>query len=329
MVEVGLIAALTLKGFYIGDYRKLKEIAQEAERIGVHSLWHCDHFVTLDPASYGSRTGFGSQDDEDQAVDTAILEPWTTLAALACDTRTLRLGTLVTCVGYRPPAMLAKMAATVDVISEGRVDFGIGAGWIESEYHAYGYPYPNASVRMRQLEEAIQLIRAMWTEYSPDFEGGYFQIRNGVCRPPPVQRPHPPIWTGGEGDKLLGVSARQADGYNCRWWTAARFREKRPEIEAECERSGRDPEGVRASLMAMLIPEKDRAKARAAREKLSVIPESGAIYGTPDDCVARLKEYPEAGVNHILLTIPDLAVNPHHLPLLGEEILPAFQTNEG
>ncbi len=117
MVEIGLIAALTLKGFYIGDYRKLREIAQEAERIGVHSLWHCDHFVTLDPASYGSRTGFGSQD---QAVDTAILEPWTTLAALA------------------------------------------------------------------------------------------------RAHPPPVQRPHPPIWTGGEGDKLFGVSARQADGYNCR-----------------------------------------------------------------------------------------------------------------
>lgn len=329
MVEVGIIVALTLKGLYVGNYERLREIAQEAERVGVHSLWHCDHFVTLDPASYGSQTGFGSQEEREQSADTAILEPWTTLAALARDTRTLRLGTLVTCVGYRPPAMLAKTAATVDVISGGRVDFGIGAGWIESEYRAYGYPYPRASVRIGQMEEAIQLIRAMWTEASPRFEGKYFQVRDGVCHPPPAQRPHPPIWTGGEGERLLGVSARQADGYNCRWWTPARFLEKRPAIEAECKKSGRDPEGVRASVMLMVIPEKDRAKARAARERLSVIPDSGAIFGTPDDCAARLREYPRAGVNHLLLTVPDLEANPHRLTLLGAEIVPALQARGG
>ena len=329
MVEVGIIVALTLKGTYIGDYDKLREVAQESERLGIDSLWHCDHFVTLDPASYGSQTGFGAQDEKEQSADTAILEPWTTLAALARDTERLRLGTLVSCVGYRPPAMLAKTAATVDVISKGRVDFGIGAGWIENEYHSFGYPYPNAAVRIEQLEEAIQLIRAMWTESAPHFEGGYFQIQNGVCDPPPVQKPHPPIWTGGEGPKLLGVSARQADGYNCRWWTPEQFLEKRPAIEAECKKAGRDPDAIRASLMVMVIPEKDRAVARAAREKLSVIPESGSVYGTPDDCVARLKEYPKAGVDHILVTIPDLDVNPHRLTLMGEEIIPALQAGGG
>ena len=174
MVEVGIIVALTLKGTYIGDYDKLREIAQESEKIGIHSLWHCDHFVTLDPASYGSQTGFGSTEEKEQSADTAILEPWTTLAALARDTESLRLGTLVTCVGYRPPAMLAKTAATVDVISKGRVDFGIGAGWIENEYHSFGYPYPNAAVRIEQLEEAIRLIRAMWTESAPLFRWRIF-----------------------------------------------------------------------------------------------------------------------------------------------------------
>ena len=173
------------------------------------------------------------------------------------------------------------------------------------------------------------MIRGMWTEPAPHFEGGYFQIQNGVCDPPPAQKPHPPIWTGGEGDKLLGVSARQADGYNCRWWTPAQFLEKRPVIEAECKKAGRDPEAIRASLMVMVIPEKDRAVARAAREKMSVIPESGTVYGTPDDCIARLKEYPKAGVNHILVTIPDLDTNPHRLTLLGEEIIPALQAHGG
>ncbi len=325
MVEVGIIVALTLKGLYVGDYDVLREIAQEAERGGVDSLWHCDHFVTLDPASYGSQTGFGAQEENEQSADTSILEPWTTLAALARDTEKLRLGTLVTCVGYRPPTMLAKTAATVDVISKGRVDFGVGAGWIENEYRSFGYPYPSASVRIAQLEEAIRLVRAMWTERSPAFRGTHFHAEDAICHPPPVQKPHPPIWTGGEGDKLLGVSARQADGYNCRWWTPAQFRAKRPEIEAECKKYGRDPEAVRASVMLMLIPEKDRAAARAARERLSVIPDSGAIHGTPEECVARLQEYTEAGVDHILLTIPDLATHPHRLTLLGEEILPALK----
>ena len=181
MLEVGIIVALTLKGTYIGDYEKLREIAQEAERIGIDSLWHCDHFVTLDPATYGSQTGFGSQDEKEQSADTAILEPWTTLAALARDTETLRLGTLVTCVGYRPPAMLAKTAATVDVISKGRVDFGIGAGWIENEYHSFGYPYPSASVRIKQLEEAIQLIRGMWTEPAPISKAGIFKFKTAFA----------------------------------------------------------------------------------------------------------------------------------------------------
>ena len=204
MVEVGIIVALTLKGTYIGDYDKLREIAQESEKIGIHSLWHCDHFVTLDPASYGSQTGFGSTEEKEQSADTAILEPWTTLAALARDTESLRLGTLVTCVGYRPPAMLAKTAATVDVISKGRVDFGIGAGWIENEYHSFGYPYPNAAVRIEQLEEAIRLIRAMWTEFCSPFRWRIFSDTKRRLRSAPCSKTAPANLDGRRGSKTTG-----------------------------------------------------------------------------------------------------------------------------
>jgi len=324
-VEVGLILALTVRGLFIGEIGKLREAAREAERLGFGSLWHCDHFITLDPGAYGATSGFGSQEGKAGPASKAILEPWTALTALAGATQRIRLGTLVSCVHYRPPALLAKIAATLDVLSGGRVDLGIGAGWIGSEYAAFGYEYPKASVRIAQMEEAIQLIRAMWTEDHPAFEGGYYQIRGAVCDPKPLQKPHPPIWTGGEGKKLLAAAARQADGYNCRWWPPERFLERRSGIEAEARRAGRDPERLRPSLMAMLIPERDRAKVRAARERLKVIPETGAIAGTPDDCAKRLQAYARAGVRHLLLTIPDLAENPHRLQLAGEEILPALE----
>lgn len=324
-VETGLILALTLRGLFIEDFGRMREIAREAERLGFGSLWHCDHFITLDPSAYGAQSGFGSQAAGAGPRSRPMLEAWTALTALAGATRTIRLGTLVSCVHYRPPALLAKIAASLDVVSGGRVDLGMGAGWVGTEYAAFGYEYPKASVRIAMLEEAIQLIRAMWTQPRPAYQGGYYQIDGAVCDPKPVQRPMPPIFTGGEGVKLLGVSARQADGYNCRWWPPERFMERRPAIEAECRRGGRDPERLRASLMVMVIPEKDRAQARAAREKLKVIPETGAIYGTPDDCLKRLQAYVRAGVRHLLLTVPDLEEHPHRLVLLGEEVLPALK----
>ncbi|MBI2131459.1 MAG: LLM class flavin-dependent oxidoreductase, partial [Candidatus Tectomicrobia bacterium] len=271
------------------------------------------------------QSGFGSQAEGAGPGSRPILEAWTAPTALAGATRTIRLGTLVSCVHYRPPALLAKIAASLDAVSGGRVDLGIGAGWVGTEYAAFGYEYPKASVRIAMLEEAIQLIRAMWTQPRPSYQGGYYQIDGAICDPKPVQRPMPPIFTGGEGVKLLGGAARQADGYNCRWGPPERFTERRPAIEAECRRAGRDPERLRASLMVMVIPEKDRALARAAREKLKVIPETGAIYGTPDDCLKRLQAYVRAGVRHLLLTVPDLEEHPHRLALLGEEVLPALR----
>ncbi len=330
-VEVGLILSLTIRGLFVSSYDKLREVTQEAERMGFHSVWQCDHFFSVNPKAYAEISGKGDPSAEgdsgggDGPVTLPMLDPWVAISALARDTRTIRLGHLVNCVGYRHPAVLANMAATLDVISGGRLEFGIGAGWLEPEYRTYGFPFPKASVRIAQLEEAVQLIRRMWTDPAPRFEGDHYRIENGYCDPPPLQKPHPPIWIGGEGKKLLAAAAKYADGFNSRWWPPKTFVERRPEIEAVCRRAGRDPGELRPSLMIMLIPEKDPAAAGAERKRFAVVPDTGVIAGDPETCVRRLAEYVKVGVRRLLVTIPDVDKKPERLRLAGEEILPALR----
>src|SRR6476619_276740 len=141
-------------------------VAKEAERLGFDSVWVYDHFHTVPTPEM--ETNF---------------ECWMSTAALARETSRVRIGQLVTCNNYRPPALLAKMASTVDVLSHGRLDFGIGAGWYQEEYEAYGYPYPDGPERLRMLDEALQVIRAMWTEPYANFEGKYYQLHGAINEP--------------------------------------------------------------------------------------------------------------------------------------------------
>ena len=333
-VELGLILSLTVRGLFIGSYEKLREAALEAERLGFHSVWQCDHFFSVDPKAYAEISGKGDPDADILGGDAGgdagpvtlpLLDSWVAISALSRDTKTIRLGHLVNCVGYRNPALLGRMAATLDVISGGRLEFGIGAGWLEPEYNSYGYPFPEPSVRVEQMSEAVQLIRRMWTEPAPSFRGKHFQIGNAYCDPPPLQKPSPPIWVGGEGDKLLAAAACHADGFNSRWWPPERFAERIPELAETCRQAGRDPEKFRPSVMLMLIPEKDAAVAEAARRSFAVVPDSGVIAGTPETCIQRLEAYVRVGVRRILLTIPDVDKKPYRLLLTGEEILPVLR----
>ncbi|MFQ5693153.1 MAG: TIGR03619 family F420-dependent LLM class oxidoreductase, partial [Nitrospinota bacterium] len=283
-IEVGLILSLTMRGLMIGSYEQMRETAREVEDLGFHSIWLCDHFFTLAPAAYASRAGFGKgrgPADDDAPASLPLLEVWTTLSALSRDTRRLRLGTSMICVSFRFPSVLAKMAATLDVISGGRLELGIGAGWFEQEYRAYGIPFPPASVRVEQLEEAVSILKEMWTKPNPAFQGRHFQIDGALCDPPPVQAPHPPIRIGGEGKKVLRVAARHAQGFNARWWPPGKFTERTPEIEAACREFGRDPAELRRSLMAILIPERDPAAAGAERRNYAAVPDSGLLAGGP------------------------------------------------
>lgn len=187
------------------NFTNLKSEALECEKLGFHAIWLSDHFFPF--PLYG-------------ASSMPRLECWTSLSGLASVTKKLRLGTLVLCNSYREPSVLAKMASTLDNISNGRLEFGIGAGWFEAEYRAYGIPFENAPVRISRLREGIQVIKKMWTEENPRFEGKYYTIRDAFCNPKPVQEPHPPIWIGGSGEKLLlRVVAEFADGCNVAGWT--------------------------------------------------------------------------------------------------------------
>lgn len=325
-LEAGLFLSLTLKGLFIGSYERMRETAQEAERLGFHSVWLGDHFFTLDPEAYARQSGIaGRAEAGGRPPSRPLLEQWTALSALARDTKQIRLGTGMVCVSYRNPALLAKMAATLDVISGGRLELGLGAGWLESEYRAYGFPFPKTSVRIAQMEETVQIVKRMWTEPAASFEGAHFRIDGAICDPPPVQKPHPPIWIGGEGRKVLQVAARWADGFNARWWPPERLAGRQSELEAECRAAGRDPATLRPSLMLMLIPERDRAVAEAERRNYGAVPETGIIAGDPETCARRIASYVRAGVRRILFTIPNLEERPERLRLAGEEVLPAVR----
>jgi alkanesulfonate monooxygenase SsuD/methylene tetrahydromethanopterin reductase-like flavin-dependent oxidoreductase (luciferase family) len=185
-------------------FERVAGYAERAEAMGLSELWVSDHFW-LDLERYGGPAGRQGS-----------LECWTTLSALAMRTRRVRLGSLVMAVGFRPPTLLAKMAATLDQLAGGRLDLGLGAGWNEDEFVNNDLPYPPPGERLAMLEEALGVLRTLLTdaEAPASFSGRYYHARDARVIPGPVQRPHPPLWVGGSGDRLLGVVARAADGWN-------------------------------------------------------------------------------------------------------------------
>jgi len=179
-------------------YETMTRVAQTADETGFESVWLVDHFHTIP-----------------QPSQEVTFECWTSTAALARDTKRVRIGQMVSCNGYRNPALLAKMASTVDVLSHGRLNFGIGAGWYEHEYRAYGYDYPDAPERLRYLREAVQVILAMWTQEEAVYEGQYYQVRGAINQPKGVQKPHIPMLIGGGGEKVtLKLVAQYGDACN-------------------------------------------------------------------------------------------------------------------
>ena len=178
-------------------YEQIRDLAHLCEEVGFNSLWCSDHLFM-----------------DVHSEERNCWECWTALAGLAVETRTLRIGPLVSCISYRHPSMLAKIAASVDAMSGGRLDMGIGAGWKQIEYEAYSFPYPSARERVDRLAEALPLILKMWTEPKATFEGRYYQVKDAFCAPKPVQKPYPPVWVGGSGRRVMGIAARYADGVN-------------------------------------------------------------------------------------------------------------------
>jgi F420-dependent oxidoreductase-like protein len=221
-------------------------IWQELDDSPFESAWTLDHFVT------------GRSEEEAHAG--SCLDGWTALAAVAQATRRLRLGCLVTGVTYRHPAVLAKMATTVDIISNGRLEFGIGAAWHEYEHRAYGIPFYTMRERQDRLEEAIQIIKALWTAAPATFRGKYYQLDNAPYLPPNVQKPHPPIMVGGSGPKrTLRTAARYADAVNL-WGPPEMVRQSLEVLKDHCRDVGRDFSQIRVTVFLPIMDNVESAK---------------------------------------------------------------------
>ena len=215
-------------------YEEIVALARAAEEAGFYSFTVSDHF-------------FGNP----ESVEKDAYDAWTLLALLTPQTERIRLGTLVSCHSYRNPALLAKIAAILDNASNGRIDFGIGAGWKESEYRAYGYPFPSSKTRVRQLRDAIQIINLLWTEDRPSFEGEYYSIKEVMFKPKPVQKPRIPIWVGNQKLKtpmMEEIIARFADGLNYDTEAPEEFQKKKDRMSDMCSEVGRDYNELKWSI---------------------------------------------------------------------------------
>lgn len=259
-----------------------------------------------------------------------------TLGALAADTRQARLGCLVFYVGYRSPGVIAKAASTLDHLSGGRFELGLGAGWHEPEARAFGYPFPSVGVRLDMLEEAIQIIRGLLTEERTTFNGEHFAVDNASCLPPPVQA-RLPIWVGGTGERrTLRLVARHADGWNVAYVGADEFKRLSGVLDRWCETEGRDPGTVRraVNLSFNLSPDAADANRVAAALKQQWGDEmyprvaGGSLLGTPDEAVERLMPFIEAGADDINIALRA----PWHADALTayiDEVVPALRRAVG
>jgi F420-dependent oxidoreductase-like protein len=300
----------------IEQFEAMSEVAKTAERLGFDSIWLFDHFHTYH-----------------RPVLETTFECWTSTAALARDTSRIRVGQMVTCNGYRNPALLAKMASTVDVLSHGRLDFGIGAGWYQHEFDAYGYTFPPVPERLRMLEESLQVIRAMWTEPYASFAGEHYRIAGAINEPKGVQQPHPPIWVGGSGERVtLRLAAQYGDATNfgghlddLDW-----YRHKFGVIRGHCNAIGRDAdELIRSSDVETTLvrpgDDPELLTRRYRRDQTLAEYRSHAIVGGPQEIIDAYGRLIDAGVNYIIVSdLPGLA-RLEVLEALAADVLPAFR----
>jgi F420-dependent oxidoreductase-like protein len=259
-------------------YEAMLRVWQEADAIPIFEhAWLFDHFMPINGDTGGP-----------------CLEGWTLLSAFAALTKRLRVGVMVTGNTYRYPAVLANMGATVDIISNGRLDFGIGAAWNEMEHNAYGIPFPSTGERLRRLAEACEVIKRLWTETTPDFDGQYYQLKQAYCEPKPVQKPYPPFVIGGSGEKVtLRIAAQYATIWNYVGGSVENFRHKSEVLDGHCAAIGRDPQTIERSVQFRVDPNnlsqvRDTVRnfIHAGATHLIV----GLVYPYPDGIVQRLAE---------------------------------------
>lgn len=269
-------------------YDALLEMALEAEAAGFEGFFRSDHWLSLEGVE-----------------DRAATDAWTTIAGLARETRSIRLGTLVSPITFRLPIAIAKIAATVDQMSGGRVELGLGAGWPAAEHKRFGIPFPPIAERFDRLAEVIEIVRGLWTEPCFSFAGHHYHVLDAACEPKPLQRPHPPIIVGGDGKpRTLALAARYASELNLDTPEPEACPAIFSALDAACRIVGRDPGDVTRSAMIPWPP------------------------GSPDDQIARIAAYAAVGVERIYLNLGTGPAERGTITTFAREVVPVFQADD-
>jgi F420-dependent oxidoreductase-like protein len=297
-------------------FETVKKRAQYAEECGFDGFFVMDHFFQIPYVG---------------ALDEPMLESWTTISALTQVTKKIRLGTLVTGNIYRNPALLAKMAANIDVMSNGRLFMGIGAGWFETEANAFDMPFYTALERSKRLEEAVQIVRGMWINPKGfSFQGKYYNIKNALCLPEPIQKPHPQIMIGGSGEKLtLKLVAEYAD--SCNLFGGPKTNKAKLEaLKKHCSAVGRDYEEIlKTSLTSLVIgaTPQEVSTLIAKRRRPGMTDqqlEDTVLYGTPEQVAAKIQERIQVGIQYLIFNF-DHPNEENALKLFAEKVMPQFK----
>ncbi|HEY7079466.1 MAG TPA: LLM class F420-dependent oxidoreductase [Nitrososphaeraceae archaeon] len=271
----------------------LKDLILLAESVGFDSFWVMDHFHQIK---------FVGNPDE------PMLESWTTIATLAGVTTKIKLGTLVTGIVYRHPAILAKIGATLDVLSKGRLFMGIGAAWNQEESFAYGIPFPTTKERLLRLEEVIQIILKMWAKSTATFNGKFYQIKDAYCNPKPIQKPHPPIMIGGGGERnTLRIVAKYADACNL-FGSIETIERKLNVLEEHCNNIGRDYHSILKTKLGIVLIDNDKELLnKKVNELFKGMPKEQirefVIFGTPDEVLREIELFENVGIEYFIVNL--------------------------
>lgn len=313
---------LDLAGIDPADHwTTMLDVARAAEDGPFESIWVFDHFHTVPIPT-----------------EEATHEAWSLMAAFGAATSTVRLGQMCTCMGYRNPAYLAKVAATVDIVSGGRVEMGIGAGWYEHEWRAYGYGFPSAGERLGQLDEGVQIMRQLWTTGTATLEGEHYQVDGAICRPLPLQEGGIPLWIAGGGEKKTLRIAAQYASYTNFGGNLEEFRHKSEVLAAHCKDVGTDFDAITRSInhnviigateqevadrLAWLRSHYERLLPPDVVEQRMRLMESGDMVGTPEQLAERLTAMAAAGLGYTIVNFAEAAYDRSGIDLFVREVVP-------
>ncbi len=282
-IKFGVTINAAADMLYRSDYDAIKKIAQDCERLGYDTLWVMDHLM------------WGEYNEG------SVFEAWTLLTALALETQSIKLGPMVACNSFRSPTLTAKIASTFDIISKGRLIFGYGAGWKEIEYEAYGFPFPDPVTRVNQMREGITLIKKLWTEEKTSFHGEFYEAKEAICKPKPLQKPHPPIMIGGGGEKYtLKVAAEFGNIWNAWGVSIEDYKRKVNILKEYCDTLEKKISDIELSWTGNILIGKDE---KHLNKLISKYGTDISFRCTYNNCIDILQDYIDSGCTHFIFSL--------------------------